>query len=56
MAVLTIKVRLAVPRKVSKEDWRAVVLEQIEECIPDTVYYETEDGEEHEMTVEVGNL
>jgi hypothetical protein len=53
MAVITLKITVTVPRKVAKEDWRAVVREQLEEVIPDTVYYETEDGEEHEMACEV---
>jgi hypothetical protein len=53
MAVLSIKIRVDVPRKVAKEDWRAVVREQIEEVIPESVYFETDDGEEHEMTCEV---
>lgn len=53
MPRLTIKVSLTLPRRVAREDWEAVVREQLEEVIPETVYYTSEDGTEHEIPVEV---
>jgi hypothetical protein len=55
MARLTIKVAVDVPRKVSAEggDWREIVMEQLTEQIPESVFYTTEDGEEFEMDCEV---
>lgn len=55
MARLTIKVAVDVPRKVTRDegDWREIVMEQLTEGIPDTVFYTTEDGEEIEMACEV---
>lgn len=53
MAKVSIKVSLDLPRKVAREDWHEVIKEQLTEQIPDTVYYETEDGEEHSISVEV---
>jgi hypothetical protein len=55
MARLTIKVAVNVPRKVSNEggDWREIVMEQLTEQIPESVFYTTEDGEEFEMDCEV---
>jgi hypothetical protein len=52
---MTIKVAIDVPRAVSKEGdgWREIVSEQLVEGIPETVFYTTEDGEEHEMSCEV---
>lgn len=55
MARLTIKVAVDVPRKVTRDegDWREVVMEQLTENIPESVFYTTEDGEEIEIPCEV---
>jgi hypothetical protein len=53
MARVTIKIALNIPRAVNREDWHAVIREQLEEAIPETVYYTTEDGHEYEISAEV---
>lgn len=53
MARLTIKLDIKLARGMGNEDWQAIVREQIEEVIPETVYYVTDDDVEHELAVEI---
>ena len=53
MPQVVIKVFVDVPRKVAREDWRAVVMEQLTEQIPESVYYTDGNDEEHEISCEV---
>jgi hypothetical protein len=54
MPRMTIKVAVTLPRAVAREEaWREEVRSQLEEGIPETVWYITEDGEEHEISVEI---
>jgi hypothetical protein len=50
----SVKVSVEVSRKLSQEgDFREVIQEQLIEAIPESVYYSDEDGNEHELSVEV---
>jgi hypothetical protein len=54
MPRFTVKVFVDAPRGLTREEaFREVIQEQLSEVMPEAVYYTTEDGEEHELSVEM---
>jgi hypothetical protein len=54
MPRFAVKVFVDAPRKLTRAaDFKEVIQEQLTEVLPESVWYTDEDGEEHELSVEV---